>query len=359
MNPLQAAQTLIFLILSVQFWEYSAMTPIWIKKGDTLEELSYGQFIGPHLKTMKRLTQNNQCLITGCTGRPIGSHVIAESVLERIAEKGHVLTWNPDDADIAKNARLGLEQEAVYHQPESVGIQSDVTYPLFCEEHDGPFFRELECSGFSERKEQVALLAYRALCYKTWNDRWEEKLEYLLSSRKPEVSMRYKRLLSKEIMVEARQRLQAIIESEDYRQLMCKIIPLNIPPCIACTDAFIPYISGNEAMHTANGTISPKAEDIVTFSFFPDLHADKSFCVLSWFQDSQQVSGFIGGYHLDQLAEDDLMQTLFYAATERSLVYVSPIWWRSLSPELQAQFSKTQIANALAVQSIFNEFGEV
>jgi hypothetical protein len=308
---------------------------------------------------MKRLTQNNQCLITGCTGKLIGSHVIAESVLERIAEKGHVLTWDPEDADIAKNARLGLDQETVYQQPTCVGIRSDVTYPLFCDEHDGSFFRELEYRGFSCQIEQVALLAYRAACYKTWNARWEEKQEYLLSSKEPEIGMQYKRLFSREIMVEARQRLYGIIETKDYQQLSCKIISLNVTPFIACTEAFIPYIDGNEAAHTANGIISPKAEDVIAFSFFPDIHSDKSFCVLSWFRDSQRVSEFIDSYHLDQLAKDDLVQMLYVAAIQRSLVYVSPIWWRSLSPELQGQFSRAQIANALAVQNLFSDGGEV
>ena len=133
---------------------------------------------------MKRLTQNNQCLVTGCTGRPIGSHVITESVLERIADQGFVLTWNPDDAKIANNVRLGLEQTVVYQQPTKVGIRKDVTYPLFCDKHDGPFFRKLEYPNLSSQMglEQVTLLAYRALCYKTGNASWDEKLNYMLSS---------------------------------------------------------------------------------------------------------------------------------------------------------------------------------
>lgn len=325
-----------------------------------MEQLSYGQFIGSHLKTMKRLTKNDQCLVTECISPPIHSHVIAEAVLERIAEKGFVLTWNPSDAKIAKNAQLGLEQALVYQQPIRVGIRNDVTYPLFCRQHDGPFFRKLEYPSLSSQigLEEVTLLAYRALCYKTWNAYWDKKLNYMLSSKDPKVARQHKRLFAREIMIEARERLKGIIDTKDYQQIDCKVIPLNLSPCIACTDAYIPYIDNNEGLYTAKGTLSPKAEDIVTFSIFPDSHPDKSFCVLTWFRSSQRVSKFIEYQHLNQLSNDEIINKLFFAATRSSLVYVSPTWWNAQSIEARAQFSNEQIADALAAQRLLQAINE-
>lgn len=328
-----------------------------------MEEQSYEQFIGPHLKTMSQLTQNKKCLVTGCPNKPIDSHVIAESVLDRIDEQGCVYTWEPRNGDISKNAHIGNDQLNVYQQPRLVGIRNDAIYPLFCEEHDGKPFRELEHHGFSSQEEkqqrQAILQAYRTLCYKTWNARWNEKEGYLLSGKEPEVAILYKRLFARAILVEARTRLERIIfQTKDYQQIVSKVIALDMEPCIACTDAFIPRMNEDDILNTAKGTIAPQAKDIVVFSFLPDLHADRTFCVLSWFRNSQRVSKFIDAYRLDELSEDERFWMLFEAATHRSLLYVSPKWWNQQSAEAQARFSMVQVAEALEAQAVLNQLQE-
>jgi len=328
-----------------------------------LEEQSYTQFIGPHLKTMQQLTQNKECLVTGCTQTPIGSHVIAESILDRFDEQGMVFAWEPLNGKIARNAFLGHDQLEIYQQPRLVGIRRDVTYPLFCGDHDAKPFTELEQRGFSSQEEkqqrQAVLQAYRTLCYKTWNARWDEKENYLLSSKEAEAALLYKRLFARQTLVEARNRLETIIfQTKDYQQIVSKVFTLDIEPCIACTDAFIPIIDEDDMIHTAHGATSPQAENMVIFSFFPDLQRERNFCVLSWFRNNQKVAKFIDDYRLDALSQDERLHMLFEAATHRPLMYVSPVWWNRQSTEMQARFSAAQVADALEAQTVLAQLQE-
>jgi len=53
-----------------------------------MEQKADLQSVEPFRKKLKQLNKNNQCVYPGCKKRPIGSHVIAESVLKLIADKG-------------------------------------------------------------------------------------------------------------------------------------------------------------------------------------------------------------------------------------------------------------------------------
>ena len=131
-----------------------------------MEQKTGLQFVEPFRKELKRLNKNNQCVYPGCKKKPIGSHVIAESVLKLIADKSKVLTWERSDEEILVNTIRGHEWDHIHKQPKSVGIETEVTYPIFCCQHDNDVFEVLEKPGFSYEPHQVALLAYRALCYK-------------------------------------------------------------------------------------------------------------------------------------------------------------------------------------------------
>src|SRR5439155_877893 len=123
--------------------------------------------------------------------------VIAESVLERLADKeGKVLTWEASYHDVVVNTLQGHEWDRVYQQPKRVGIRQEVTYPIFCREHENGIFSALEDNGFSFHKKQVALLAYRALCYKTWNPHVEKMLEFFFSNKDAETLLQNQRIFS-------------------------------------------------------------------------------------------------------------------------------------------------------------------
>ena len=109
-----------------------------------MEQKAELQFVETFRKKLKQLNKNNQCVYPGCKKKPIGSHVIAESVLKLLADNGKVLTWERSDDEIIVNAIRRYEWDQVYKQPKSVGIETEVTYPIFCCEHDNDVFAALE-----------------------------------------------------------------------------------------------------------------------------------------------------------------------------------------------------------------------
>jgi hypothetical protein len=70
------------------------------------------------LKSIKKLSINGECLYLGCTQTPIGSHVIAKSVLKRLGPppQSTVLMWDPKEDTLVKNARSGEDAERIYNK---------------------------------------------------------------------------------------------------------------------------------------------------------------------------------------------------------------------------------------------------
>ena len=312
-----------------------------------MDRRDYGQFKSIFLRTLKKMDRNNQCLYPGCKRKPIDSHIIAKAVLKRIAHNGKVLTWNWYEEDIANINPNDQDWERIFTEPKEAGIGKDVTYPIFCHTHDNNIFRVLENPGFDSQLEQVALLAYRALCYKTWHPHLKERLEFLLSFKEPQALVEQERLFARIPLLKARERLEQMLITRDYTQLEHKIIALNIPPCIACTDAFIPT-DKDEYIHIFKGTLSFTAEDVLTFTFVPERDSNKSMCVITWFCGSQRATHFRKFHELDQLSGQELLDMLLTNAFMCN-IFISPTWWNSLSQEDKQQAKELQLINAHAL----------
>lgn len=318
-----------------------------------MESKSDKQFVEPLLKIWRNFQNNNRCLYPGCPKKPIGSHVIAKSFLEQLADnEGKVLTWDVPDNVIVVNTLQGHEWDHVYKQPRRVGIRQEVTYPIFCSKHDNSIFAELEDTGFTFHPTQVALLAYRALCYKTWNPHLEKMLEFFLSNKDTETVLQNQRTFQLKTIVEARQKLEDILATKDYRQLQWVTRILHIDPCFAGTDAFIPYHSQEDAKSIASGSIILKAEDVMMFSFLPDKNLNASICVITWFRNNKRALRFLENLELDNPSEDDIRQNIIHTALSVSLIYASPMWWDTLSPKLQAHTSELQLSNIISFQNL-------
>ncbi len=95
-----------------------------------MDRRAYGQFKDIFLRTLKKLDMNNQCLYPDCKGKPIGSHIIAKSVLKRIAHNGKVLTWNWYEEDIANSDPNDQDWERIYAKPKEAGIRKDDAIPI-------------------------------------------------------------------------------------------------------------------------------------------------------------------------------------------------------------------------------------
>lgn len=92
-----------------------------------------------------------------CDVPPVGSHLLARSWLERIADNtNHVV-------------QIGFGTENLSNQPAKissrrVGINNATTFPGFCEKHDNEMFACLERNTFTASPEQLLALRYRSVC---------------------------------------------------------------------------------------------------------------------------------------------------------------------------------------------------
>lgn len=302
---------------------------------------------------LKKAGRNSTCLYPLCGGTPIGSHVIARKVLKLVADNNSkVLTWTPNLSawDMARSVDAGETLMQAYAKPISVGIREklNVTSPLFCETHDGPVFAPLEHDEFSCSAEQVLLLAYRALCAKTFTVPPTEplfavsrKYGHIHSLSTPEKLPRVLRYQANDVVIEARQRHEDLLLAHNYQQLGWAMFVVDMPPCVASTNALIPA-DDLEKKAIIDGTLAFSAEDVITFSFFPT-EQNNSIGVISWLRGSQRAHRFLEARNIHQLSEQERQDDFLSLAFESSTVYISPPWWQSLSQEQRKEYTQLQL----------------
>jgi hypothetical protein len=106
-----------------------------------------------------------------CSRQIVRAHTLQKSgLLSAISVDQHVyglkLTGLPNDRGIYPFKRIGLNQAS--------------TFTGFCERHDAELFRPLETIPFTASKEQLFLLAYRALAKELYAKRFAVRLEPFL-----------------------------------------------------------------------------------------------------------------------------------------------------------------------------------
>jgi len=304
---------------------------------------------------IKKARRNTTCLFPGCSEEPIGSHVIARTILEVIADKGHVLTWFPRRVtawDMARSIDAGQPLDYLYEKPISVGIgdKNKVTEPLFCRDHDNTVFAPLDDREFSFQAEQVMLLASRAVCSMILSTSAtaaiytavakQPSLHYSLST--PEPLRRLQGFQATELVLQARHLYAQIQATRDYDQLGWAIYLVNMQPCIAATYSFIP-VEGNDAKAIINGTQAVTVADMVSFSFLPYKLLNCSICVISWLRESQRAHQFMTFRRVNALSEKEQRDLFLSFAFESPTLYISPIWWQSLSDEKREVYTRVHL----------------
>lgn len=311
-------------------------------------------FVNDLNRETEKAARNPTCLYPDCSKRPIGSHVIARSTLQLIAENSHVLAWFiPDLWEMVHTLRAGRSLEQLSKEPVSVGIRNKqkVTHPLFCEEHDHRIFAPLETQAFSFSPEQVLLLAYRASCYLTFHNASlteavfavARNYQYAHALDTPERRQKLERYRALPCVIDARQRYTSIYQSKDYNQLRWVTNLVDIPVCIAATYALIPIADENDALTIVNGTQLLTAEDVVSFSLLPYLRQNNSLCVISWFKGSRRAEQFMAVTGIPELSPKEQENFSLHYAFESPTLYVSPVWWRTLSEEQREKYRQIHL----------------
>lgn len=304
------------------------------------------KIIAPLLKAFRK--RNNTCLYPGCQERPIASHVVAEQTLKLIAEQSRVFTWDISDSTIVNLIEAGISLDQYYFEPTPIGIRqtSKVTCPLFCADHDLSVFASIEQRSISLQPdpEQLVLLAYRALSAITYDQMVADRTfavgrqhGHQSSLDTPETRPKLDRFLANDVLLAARQQHEQMLYTQDYLQVEGAVYLVNLPPCLACTYAFIPS-DDLDALITVQGYRSLTAEDTVVFSFFPYL-PQHSICIISWLKGSLRGRTFIS-QNINQVPLDERPNFFLSLALEAFNVYISPDWWNTLTQEQREWCSK-------------------
>jgi hypothetical protein len=309
-----------------------------------------------------KVSDNKECMHPCCTNTPIGSHIIAESILRQISLDDKVFLWSPEIKDMIRNARNDQHWDELYTQPQLVDIKAktkhakakitDITRPLFCSYHDNDVFRSIEEEVFTGRSEQVLLYAYRVLCYKTINvQAYEDFLTLAVLSKRLTQSDKIELLKQMEVLVNIRKECEKILFFQgDYARLQheCFSLP-NFRLIMACTDAFID-VDNEEYEKASLGAMPLGLEDNIVFSLLPDKKNNKSICVISWIGQSKLALRFLEKIRRIFIMErqDYLLKYGFTCAN----VYVSPTWWNSLNQQQQQEYTKLRTRSG----KDFNEY---
>jgi len=306
-------------------------------------------------KVIRRGHRNAICFFPGCGGRPIGSHIIARKTLALIADQSHVLIWLTQQVtawDMLRSKNEGQPLERLFGNPVLVGIRDSnkVTEPLFCGVHDKIVFAPLEDREFSFQPEQVALLAYRALCSMILSTTVSQAIftalarqpSYQQSQSTMETLRGLQWFQSTDLVSQVRQLYVQIQSTHDYDQLGWSIYLVNMQPCIAATYSFIPD-EGNDAMAIINDRQAITVEDAVTFSFLPFKPLDNSICVISWLKGSRKAQRFMTLHRINELFEKEQQDLFLTFAFESPTLYISPTWWQSLTDETRAKYQKVRL----------------
>lgn len=304
---------------------------------------------------LKKANRNKTCLYPGCSRKPIASHVISRKTLELIAEKSHILTWltrKVSTFDMAKTIEAGKSLEQLFAEPIRVGIgdKNKVTYPLFCQEHDDRVFAPLDTRGFSFQPEQVALLAYRALCAMILGPSITEAIltvakqyGYQHSLNTTAGSAKLQRFLATELVLNVRQLYAQIQSANDYDKLGWSMYLVNMQPCVAATYALIPVDNDGDAKAIIDGTQTLTVEDAVSFSFLPYKPLHQSICVISWLKDSPRAKDLMTLNRVNELSEQEQQDLFLTFAFQSPNIFISPSWWESLTEEKREEYKQIHL----------------
>jgi hypothetical protein len=225
-----------------------------------------------------------------------------------------------------------------------IGIRQASTFTGFCSRHDTEMFRALESQPFTATKEQLFLLAYRALAKEVYakrlairhmpllrkGDIGKEPLEqvslqkYLfLHEQVLNLSLRDLDTISKEY--------QAAFLSRDFERFSAYLVFTDRIPDFAVSGGFHPEFDFQGA--AIQNLSSPGCLDFMTYTILPF----QPHGVVAFVWDSKRAQSCCRlAASLDALTNDevpDAIVRLTYEHFENS--FASPGWWESLREDQQ------------------------
>jgi len=304
--------------------------------------------IGEAHKATKNLKSNRYCSVPNalkdkCTNKIINAHTVSKSssLAEIADDTNHVLGLKVSMSALTTNGGVIL--------PEKIGINQASTFKGFCSHHDKSLFACIEDEEFSKTNEQLFALVYRAVCKELYAKNSSTEISELLKS-----ADKGKDIINQIAIQEMASGFgigtdTALKELNDFKVLldeslvnntaldMCHIIVSSSSPCpVSVSSILAPDVDfeGKQIQDLSNLKVVP--EGVIFNSFSSD---GNGYIVFSWLKSSIIISNFIETL-VNQSANSvfNALLRFFFSVSEN--IYISPVWWESLTEELRSTLTK-------------------
>jgi len=292
------------------------------------------------LKQVRKLNQVEYCShphasVSTCRGGIVRSHTLQMSgALSVIAVDQHV---------------YGLD---VFGQPEPdgrpgyklIGIRRASTFTGFCAHHDSDTFRPLETRPFIASKEQLFLLAFRAVSKELYAKKFAIRTVPLLRKTDKgkdilhQVALQRNLYLHEQLLQIGLRDLelvwmgyQAALLAGDYDRFSAYVIFTDKLPDFAASGAICPEFDFQG--HAIQNLAAPTNLDLITYTVLP--LASRGIIALVW--DMKNTTSCLKlATSLERLPTSDVPDALVRFTYEHfENCYANPQWWESLSTEQQ------------------------
>src|ERR1019366_9305026 len=294
----------------------------------TIEEISKGQRGAANLRVCLAESLDPE----PCRGGIVRAHSLSRKAsLERISRKQHVYGFRGSFIDRLRGGGIV--------RPELVGVREASTFTGFCEGHDGRLFKTIDAEPLAPTKQQLGLLAYRALRREIMGKivlgRTVPVMRELDRGRTPWGQLRtqstadeFSENVSQALPDLRRQQKEwhTAIVGTTYERLSYALIRLGSTPDIVCSGVSQPdkdFIGRMLVDLRKPGT----RQDDVAFAMFP---ADSGgFAFFGWLDHFAEAEEFIGSL-LGLPRERITDQLVCYAFETFDNAWLSPHWWEAL-----------------------------
>ena len=304
--------------------------------------------IGEAYKATKDLKSNRYCSVPKalkdkCTNKIINAHTVSKSssLAEIVDDTNHVLGLKVSMSALTKNGGVIL--------PEKTGINQASTFKGFCSYHDKSLFSCIEDEEFSKTNEQLFALVYRAVCKELYAKNSNTQISELLKNADKGKSIINQIAIQKMASDFGLGTDTALNELNDFKALldeslvnntaldMCHLVVSSSSPCpVSVSSILAPDVDfeGKQIQDLSNLKVVP--ECVIFNSFSSD---GNGYIVFSWLKSSLIINSFIETLVSQRI--DSVFNAIlrfFFSVSEN--IYISPVWWESLTEELQGILTK-------------------
>lgn len=270
-------------------------------------------------------------------GKVVSAHTLQRSrVLQAIADDdNHVLTFYPLERE--SSGRLKVHRR---------GWRQASTFDAFCDRHDGATFSPLESVPFSGTREQIFLIAYRAVCWELYQKTRALKsgpiLRNLIDRGLPE---RVQRWMQEILGIQdagfrkgladlksIKLKMDKALLAHEYGAFSAHEFVLEGPLAIAATGAVTPNLTPSRVPIQ---TLHDRQTQSQWLAFGVDVVDRGASIVFLWFEGDAAPLTYIdevAGLEDKQLTE--FLAQFFFAHCENT--YFAAAWWDALSGDDQS-----------------------